>query len=413
MHKIFLPRLGQTMEEGQLLQWLVEPGADYVAGVQLYEVESDKATMEVEANLPGRLLKMLAEPGETVQVGALLAVAADPGETAGAEDVQHFLEADSAAHEDTAQADKVVSGPPAAENTTAPRHVNPGPVTAMPRTRALAKELGVDLATVTATGSNGQIIDFDVRATANAGAPPQTPQPGSSPDSRGSGPLIKERRPLGPIHRRMAEVVSRSWTQAPQFTQQVTVDASGWKERREVLRGEHGAVVTMTDLVLEALVHAVAEVPEVNAKFDGDALLIYEDVNVSIAVDTPAGLQVPVLHSSQALDVPERSARLRELAERARNGALSPDDVTRGTITLSNLGMHGIESGAPLVTAPQVAIVFIGTITDQVVPSPGRAGIEVRPQCVLSISYDHRALDGATAARFTAELRRLLEDEPS
>lgn len=441
MHKIFLPRLGQTMEEGMLLQWLSEVGTDHDAGDDLYELETEKVTVEVQANLPGRLLRLLVEPGQHVEVGTLLAVAADPGEEVADGDVDRYL-ADAGVVLDgaPASAQDGDAGPagggdavPDASAAASPPQRLRGLPTAMPRTRAMAKRAGLELADITGTGPQGLITEQDVEqavsaaqasAAPAAGAPP-TPTPSSTPAPRaarpasepaavstasGGGPAVRERRPLRPVHRRMAEVVARSWTQVPQFTQTVTVDATVWKARRAALR-EKGTAVSMTDVLLDALVQGVREVPEVNVKFDGDAVLIYEDVNVSIAVDTPDGLQVPVVRGAQRMDLPTRAQRLKDITDRAREGRLAPDDVSAGTITMSNLGMQGIEGGVPLVTAPQVAIVFVGAIRNQVVPSPDRNGMEVRPQCVLSIGYDHRAVDGATAARFTSGLRRILEEE--
>jgi pyruvate dehydrogenase E2 component (dihydrolipoamide acetyltransferase) len=199
----------------------------------------------------------------------------------------------------------------------------------------------------------------------------------------------------------MADVVARSWSEVPQFVQQIWVDATGLVARRK----RDG--VSYTDLIIDAIVDAVAEVPDVNASYRDGEIVVYEDVNLSVAVATDGGLVVPVVHRAQALDSAERGHRLRELVERAQAGRLAPEDVASGTITLSNLGMYGVETGTPLVTHPQAAIVFAGAMKDRVVAVDGR--VEVRPTIGFAVGFDHRVVDGARAATFVAALRRGLE----
>ena len=208
----------------------------------------------------------------------------------------------------------------------------------------------------------------------------------------------------------MAEVTTRSW-QVPQFVQVMLIDATGLVARREAeaaeFRQRYGVALSYTDLILPAVVRAAQEVPEVNASYEGDAIILYEDVNLSVAMDAGGGLVVLVLRRAQSLEPGELAQRLRELAGRARAGALTRDDLEGGTLTVSNLGMFGVESGTPVVTAPQAAIVFVGAIAPRPLVIDG--AIVPRPSFYMSTAFDHRVLDGATAARFSVALKRNLE----
>jgi pyruvate/2-oxoglutarate dehydrogenase complex dihydrolipoamide acyltransferase (E2) component len=209
----------------------------------------------------------------------------------------------------------------------------------------------------------------------------------------------------------MAEVVTQSWQQVPQFVQMVLVDASALTRRREAegkaLQQSHDLKLSYTDLILETIVRSIEEVREVNASFAGDTIVLYEDINISVAIATEEGLLVPVIHQAQKLSLGDLALRLREISQRARAGSLTPADFEGGTITVSNLGMSGVETGTPLVTRPQAAIVFIGAILNR--PVAVGDSLEVRPTFYVSIGYDHRVVDGATAAKFTGTLKRKLE----
>lgn len=435
MHKLFLPRLGQTMSEALFVGWLVGQGAEFDTGTPLYEVETEKVATGVEATIPGRLVRVLAAADEQLAVGALLGVIASPGENPSESEVDAFLAGDAAAPPTAPEPEAEPASTGATERPD-PALIKPAtdPVRAMPRTRALARDQGIDIARVRGTGADGLVTEEDVAAfaaasvvpepTVVASAPPSVSVPVAAPPAPAPVPAaasaavaaplvagdvaVRARRRLNPVARRMAEVVARSWSQVPQFSQSVTVDATTWRARRDRLRTESGDAIGYTDMVLAAVVRAAQEVPEVNASFAGDELVIYRDVNVSVAVDTPSGLQVPVLHHLQDFTVGGISRLLRDVTARAREDRLTRDDVRGGTITVSNLGGFGIEGGFPMVTAPQTCIVFVGAVTDRVVAVEG--GIGVRPTLTVVNAFDHRAVDGATAARFTNTLRRYLEE---
>jgi pyruvate dehydrogenase E2 component (dihydrolipoamide acetyltransferase) len=265
----------------------------------------------------------------------------------------------------------------------------------MPRARMLAEQLGVNLANIKGSGGNGTITVEDVQRAAQ----------------NSSGPKIRERRPLNRIARTMAEVVTQSWQQVPQFVQMVLVDASSLTRRKEIesmaIQQSHGIKLSYTDLILERIIRSIEEVREVNASFASDAIVLYEDIHVSVAVATDAGLLVPVIHQAQQLSLGDLAQRLREISQRARAGSLTPADFEGGTITVSNLGMTEVETGTPLVTLPQAAIVFVGTILNR--PVAVGDSLEIRPTFYVSIGYDHRVVDGATAAKFTGTVKRKLE----
>lgn len=378
------------MERGTILRWAKREGEPFEIGEILYEVESEKAVNEIEAKLPGTLARITVGEGEECPVGTLLAVVADPGETLSEEEIEAAIAEESGA------------GTPAVPETGSGDRM-PSPVRerrrvrAMPRARALARELGVELAAIEGTGQGGAITVEDVRRA--AGAAP------------GDGPRVRERRPLGGVGRTMAQVVTRSWHEVPQFVQMVQLDAGALVERRRSLAAEikraYSVDLSYTDLLLEAVAVAVEEEPLANSSLVDGEIVVYEDVNVSVAAATGAGLLVPVVKRVQTLELGELAVRLREVLERARGSRLSAEDTAGGTITLSNLGMYGVEGGTPLVTHPQATVVFAGAIVERPWVVSGR--IEARPVLSLSVGFDHRILDGVAAARFTTALKRRLE----
>lgn len=394
MHKLHLPRLGQTMERGTIVRWLKAEGDSFEIGDPLYEVETEKVVNEVEAKLPGTLARITVSEGEEHPVGTLLAVIADPGEELSNDDIEAAIAEESETEEPEERPDREAERAPSGAGAGQQR------VRAMPKARARAKELDVDLSTVEGTGRNGTIIVEDVEAASGREGAPVA-----------DGPQVRERVTLTGLGRTMVEVVSRSWQEIPQFTQVVELDASSLVERRreeaEEIRESHGVDLSYTDLFIEAVSSAVQTQPLANSSLAGGEIVLYEDVNVSVAVATEAGLMVPVIRGVQDLGLGEIAVKLREIAERARSGKLSSEDLAGGTITLSNLGMHGIEGGAPLVTLPQAAVVFLGAMVEKPWAVDGR--VEVRPALTVSVSYDHRILDGVAAARFTTALKEKLE----
>ncbi|MGZ4538551.1 MAG: dihydrolipoamide acetyltransferase family protein [Blastococcus sp.] len=407
MQIVRLPRLGQTMETGAINLWLVEEGASISSGDPLYEVETDKMNTEVEVKDDGVLARIVVPAGTPdVPVGTVLAVLAAPGEAADAAAVDAFLS--GAAGTPTQSTDDgldedgpAVSGPAeaaAAQPAAGPSDAPPaGKPLAVPKARALAREKGIDLATVPGSGEGGVIRVDDIRAVGAASAP-------SVAD--GGAPRILERIPVRGVVKAMAQAMNRSWSEVPQFVQQVGLDATALVARLKRLRHE-GVAVTYTDLLVAAVAQTATAVPAVNATFTGEEILRYADVNVAIAVATDRGLLVPVVHRANAMDIAAIASRTKALAERARSGALTGDDMSNGTITVSNLGAFGIDTGVPIVNAPQSAIVFVGSLSDQVVVSNRQ--MVIQPRLNIAVAFDHRVVDGMTAAGFTSSLKACLE----
>ncbi|NEK85224.1 2-oxo acid dehydrogenase subunit E2 [Blastococcus saxobsidens] len=295
-----------------------------------------------------------------------------------------------------------------AEGSAPPLGSGDGRVRAVPKARKVARELGVDLSRVTGSGNRGVIRVRDVREAAQrSGGQAAEPAAAPAPAGRSTGPArITERIPVRGVTRAMAGAMTRSWQEIPQFVQQVSLDAGALVARYKRLKYE-GAGVTYTDLLVSATALTAREVPEVNASFTGEEILRYGDVNVSIAVATDRGLLVPVLRNAQDLRIEEVAAGVKALAARAREGRLTAEDTKDGTITVSNLGAFGIDTGTPIINAPQSAIVFVGSLSDQAVVREGQ--IVIRPILNVSVAYDHRVVDGMTGARFTSALKARLE----
>jgi pyruvate dehydrogenase E2 component (dihydrolipoamide acetyltransferase) len=406
MHALFLPRLGQTMDEGLLAAWLVAVDEEFEIGTPLYEVETEKITTSVEATLAGHIVRIAVPADTTVAVGTVLAVVADPGEAPTPAQIDAFVAGARTGEEAHAASAPIAVEPatePASGSTAevvagaAPDAVpEAGPVRAMPRTRALARAEGVEITTVTGTGPEGLVVPADIHA---ATAVALASAPSGAPRRSGAS------TPLSLAHRRMAGTLATGMV--PQFTQMIDADVTGWRAARMQLQESVAVPLTFTDLILDAVVTACRAQPQVNASFAGDHLDLHHDVDITLAMDTPDGLLVPVLRRSQELSLAGRARARHELTDRARTGALTVDDMGVGTITVSNLGAYGVPTGVPLLVAPYAAIVFVGSMEQRVVVRDG--GIAVRTMCTLAISYDHRVADGATAARFTTTLRDAVE----
>ena len=429
MELVTLPRLGQTMESGVIGKWHVAISGKVTEGELLYEVETDKTSTDVEARTDGTLVRVLADIDEEVPVGAALAVIAAPGEAPSEDDIDAFLAAAGIeAGEGTRPIPSADPGDDASPATSdaVPESPAPasGPVLAVPRARELARRRGIDLANVSGSAADGVIRVVDVLSATDTGSGPELASGPSRPhgaasvhaevsvggSGNGAGSLDSEvtaRVPLRGVRKAMALGLAASWSQVPQFTQQVTLDASALKARLARLKFE-GQAVTYNDLLVSAVAQTALEHPDVNASLRDQEIVYFGVANVAIAVATEEGLVVPVIHGAQSMTVSEIGARARELAERGRSRRLTTEDMAGGTITVSNLGVMGIDSGTPIVNSPQSAIVFVGTIKD--VPVVHEGQIAIRPQLGISVSFDHRVVDGMTAAKFTSALKQRLEN---
>ncbi|HXV58286.1 MAG TPA: dihydrolipoamide acetyltransferase family protein [Gaiellaceae bacterium] len=380
-----MPALGMAQETGRVLRWLKSEGDEVEKGEALMEVETDKVTVEVEAPAAGLLAAVRAQAGADVPVGEAVALILAPGESApenGAPPVE------TPARE-TARAAPAAAA--AAEPASAPARRR----LASPKARRLAAERGVDLdALGTGSGPHGALVAADVVAARAGDGAPTAP--------------AGEELPLSRIWSIMAERTTRSWTTAPHFYLLREVRADRLASWRETARSLLGRDVSVTDLLVRATAAALARHPQVNASWADGSIRLNAEVNVGIAVAVEDGLVVPVVHGADRLRLGEIAARREEVVSRAREGSLRPEDVEGGTFTISNLGMFGVDAFNAVVNAPQAAILAVGRIVDRVVPVDGRP--EVRPVLALSLSCDHRVVDGARAARFLGELAALIEE---
>jgi pyruvate dehydrogenase E2 component (dihydrolipoamide acetyltransferase) len=416
--EIKLPRLGQGMESGTIVKWLKSEGDQVEKGEPLYELDTDKVTQEVEADASGVLLKIAVAEGE-VEVGKTIAVIGEQGEKVEAAAEPPSGNGDSAAQEvgDDAQEEGSPAGAREQDRergrqaSAEPGEVtelressadNGGRIKASPLARRIARERGIDLASVAGTGPDGRVVAEDVERTAAAGAPVQL----TAPFETTEGVEIQQ---LSSMRKTIARRLTEAW-QAPVFQLGITVDMGRALELRERLVELHGDGVkpTINDLLTKVCAAALMRHRGVNALYKGDAVELYPTANIGIAVAVPNGLVVPVLQSVERKSIAEIAAARSAVVERARAGKLQQADLDGGTFTISNLGMYGIERFIAVLNPPQAAILAVGSIDDKVVAVDGRP--EVRPRMELTLTCDHRAVDGATGAGFLRDVKAFLEE---
>ena len=397
--EVKLPRLGQGMESGTIVKWLKSEGERVEKGDPLYELDTDKVTQEVEAEASGVLLKIAIPEGE-VPVGRTIAVIGEEGE-------QVELSENGASEQPPPAAETEVQTveTPAREAETASigepvtAQRDGGRVKASPLARRIARERGIDLASLRGTGPEGRIVAEDVeRAGVSA---PAAAAPAPAPVS---GEV--ERIELTSIRKTIARRLSEAW-QIPVFQLQTSADMTRANALVARLR-EDGTKATVTDVLTKVCAAALMRHREVNAQYSEDAILRYPTANVGIAVAAPQGLVVPVIRSAERLRLAEIAAERAEVVGRARENKLQRSDLEDGTFTISNLGMYRVERFTAVLNPPQAAIVAVGATEERAVPVDGE--IVVRPMLTLTATFDHRAVDGAPAADFLQTVKELLEE---
>ena len=402
-----MPKLSDTMVEGTLVKWVKAKGDKVEVGDILAEVETDKATMEMEAFDEGTLSELYVAEGGTIKVGDKIALILADGETA-----------DTApAAQSTPTAEKPKASAPAATTplALAPRAAAPattGRTKASPLARKIAATRGVNLSSIAGTGPGGRIVKKDVENAPTGGgggvASPATPSIRAAHGIAGEEKIIA----LTGMRKTIAERLLASKTQIPHFYLSVTMDGGPLmalrKELNAMAEKDGGQKLTVNDFILLAAARAAAEVPKINAAYDGDAIIEYAEVNLAVAVAIEDGLITPVIKKANTLTLREISAQMKELAAKARGKKLKPEEYQGGTITLSSLGGYGIDSFLPIINPPQSFILGIGAIIKQPVVNE-QDQIVVGHRLVVSGSGDHRVVDGAVAAEYMNALRRLVE----
>ncbi len=402
---IEMPKLADTMTEGTLVKWHKNEGDKIKSGDILADVETDKATMGMEAFDDGILHKLLVSAGQKVPVGTHIALLLAKGEAPPAEGAAPAPAAAAAHAANTESA----SAPAAAAAVTAASGER---IKASPLARKIAAEKGVSLAGVAGSGPSGRIIAEDVTKLAPGAAPAAAKVAPAAPVTATPPAAGDQRLPLSGMRRIIAERLLTSKTTIPHFYLNIEVDAAPLMKLRADLNSASeaggGLKFTVNDFILKAVVAAAVKVPAVNASFDGDAIIQYGSVNLSVAVAVEEGLVTPVIRDAQKKSIREISEAVKDLATRARGKKLGPNEYAGGTITVSNLGSYGIESFSAIINPPQAMILSIGAIVKKAVVGANDA-IVAGQRMSIGLSADHRVVDGAVGAQYLAELRKLIE----
>jgi pyruvate dehydrogenase E2 component (dihydrolipoamide acetyltransferase) len=405
--EIKLPRLGQGMESGTIVKWLKSEGDAVEKGEPLYELDTDKVTQEVEADATGVLLKIAVQEGE-VPVGQTVAVIGEQGEEIAIQTAPEQPQAEGSRA--PARDAERKRGSEASTDTEPERPSgngatrSDGRIKASPLARRIARERGVDLGQLRGTGPEGRIVAEDVERGAVAA-------PKAAPAAAAAAPSGEvEEIELTSIRKTIARRLTEAW-QAPVFQLTVSVDMTRSLELRErlVARLREGETKpTVSDLLTKVAASALLRHPAVNAHFAGDKILRFPSAHVGIAVAAPNGLVVPVVRDADRKTIQEIATDRAALVGRARDGKLQREDLADGTFTISNLGMYGIEQFVAVLNPPQAAILAVGSTEPKPVVRDGQ--VEVRPMMSMTITCDHRAIDGADGAEFLRTVKELLEE---
>lgn len=381
---VVMPALEMAQETGKLLAWRKKEGEQVIKGEPLLEIETDKAVVEVEAPGDGLLAAVTANVGDEIPVGQTIAWLLKPGEAppeAGSQQKSPSARATSAP-------ERAASAAPHAGDL----HAAPAPQIS-PKARRLAKELGVDISRIKGTGAEGVITAEDVQAFADAKA-------GSA-----AGATI-DSQPLSTIARLMAERTTQSWTTVPHFFVSRNVDAAALSDFQNVhaaqIEKAGAGKLSITDVLVGLVAHVLGKHPRINSCWVDGAIKPNKEINISVAMAVKDGVVSAVIHGAQNKTLQEICAKRQELADLARNNKLRPADISGGTFTISNLGMFKVDAFTAIIPQPQAAILAVGGISDRVVAVDGKPA--VRPTMTITLSSDHRLIDGARAAEFLRDL---------
>lgn len=402
--EVIMPQLGLTMTEGTVVKWLKQPGDNVKKGDAVFEVETDKVTQEVTSLDEGILGNVLVGEGTPVPVGTVIAYLAGPGEKL--EPVGKAPAAPEPAPSPTPNGREAAPAPVAASTVAAPTDW----VRASPAAKKLAAKLGVDIKNVKGSGPAGRVIEEDVRrAVVSAPQPAAAPSPAAV---QSAAPALGERIELKGVRKVVAERMAASFSTVPHFYLTVEVDAEKLvafrKQAGPSIQKRHGVELTVTDLLIKAASVALREHPEANASWEAGAIRMNPSVSIGVAAAVGEGLLVPVIQGADRLSLGGIAGRRKALVEKARAGSLALSDLEGGSFTITNLGMFGIDQFQAIVNPPQATILAVGRIKDRIVAVDGAPA--VRPTMFVTLSSDHRVLDGAAAARFLARLVEMLED---
>jgi pyruvate dehydrogenase E2 component (dihydrolipoamide acetyltransferase) len=418
--KVIMPVLGMAQDTGKLISWLIEEGEGVIEGEPIMEVETDKATVEIEAAASGTLGGVRAQEGDEVPVGQVIAWILEPGESTPEETMPQKADLVAAPGVTPKEESKgITSAASPVAQKMAVEHgidlalVNAGGdriqkadvlayiktrtgkekgarlTPASPKARRLAAERDIDITTLSGSGLEGAVLAGDILAIDT-----KTPQVNSLT--------------LSTVWQRMAERVTQSWTSAPHFYLLREVNASRLVAWRTQAKEHTGKRITYTDLLVKLVAAALRQHPQANAAWNHGEIFLNDEINIGLAIAIEDGLIVPVIHQADQLSLSQITDRRSELVRLAQDGKLGLEDLQGGTFTLTNLGMYGVDIFNAVLNPPQAAILAVGRITERVVPVNGQPAVQ--PVMMLSVSYDHRTIDGARGAQFLEALANLIEE---
>lgn len=383
--RIIMPKQGLQMTVGVITEWLKQEGDLVQEGEPLFEMETDKLAITIDASASGTLLKILYEEGEVIPVAETIAVVGEPGE-----DISALLSAPAEATpaEEASAAEPVQQEVPV-KSGAADR------VLATPRARMRAEEKNIPISALTGTGPEGLIIERDVLA--------YKPETVVQPAAVCGDTVI----PFSGMRKAISNNMMKSLTTMAQANHRMKVDMTESVRFREKLKAE-GIKVSYTDILIKAVSRALLQFPTMNATVEGEQIICKGNVNMGVAVAVEGGLLVPNIKNAQSLSVTQIHEQVAALAEKARTGSLTRDEYSGGTFTITNLGMYEVDEFTPIINPPEVGILGVGAIVDT--PWAVNGQVEIRPIMVLSLTYDHRIVDGAPAAQFLQHVKKLLQN---
>ena len=411
-NKVQMPKLSDTMEEGKILKWLKKEGDQVEQGEVIAEVESDKADMELEAFDSGTLLKIVVPEGKGAAVGKVIAIIGDEGEK-----VDELLEEDGEEEKEEAEKpeekedkEEEAEKPEAKEEKKAPEKKEPerkepapredGAVKASPLARKMASEHSIDLKALDGSGPEGRIVKRDIEKAIEEGVPEKAAAPGEP---------VAETIELTGMRKAIARRMVESKTSVPHFYLTVEIDMARIMDaRKRINEMQEESKVSFTDIMIKIAAHALLKHPRVNSYWAGDSIKRWGEVNIGLAVALDDGLITPVLRDCDKKGIIQISRETKDFAERARNRKLQPEEYEGGSITISNLGMYDIEEFSAIINPPESSILATGAIVEKPVVRDGQitAGKTMR----VTMSCDHRVVDGAVGAEFLRDFKRMLED---
>ncbi len=422
--QVILPALGMAQETGIIVRWLKAEGQEVAKGEPLVEIETDKATVEIEASASGILAHVTGIVGIEIPVGQVIASIIDSEEFS-QENTLANRNTTSDGHAPPQYGDRLpsVTASPLAARIAAGKRIQSSDVLAhiqnrqtaepmmtsqtrlvpaSPKARRLAAEQGKDIATIQGSGPSGAVLVADVQATKTE----STLIPVAEPVTGITG--AQKESAVSHVWRVMVERTTQSWTSVPHFYLVREVNASRLISWREQIQKRSSEKVTYTDLLMKVLAATLREHPRLNASWHAGSIIFHEEINIGLAVAVDEGLIVPVIHKADEYSVQDLARIRKELITKAQAGKLRPQDIQGGTFTISNLGMYGVDAFNAIINQPQAAILSVGRIAERVVPISSQPSVQ--PMMVLSLSCDHRVVDGARGAQFLATLADLVEE---